>query len=106
VWNAEDSKPVGDLSGFGDDIYALVIHGEKVFAGSADRTTRLFSLAERKEIHSLTDNPAWVLSLAWHEASHRVATGCFDGTVTIWNLDDGKILQRFVAVPNTEQRVR
>jgi WD40 repeat protein len=99
VWNAEDSKRLGELGGFGDEIYALELNRDKLLAGSADRTARLFTLADRKEVRAFTDNPAWVLSLAWHEPSRRVATGCFDGKVTIWNMDDGKIVQRFVAVP-------
>jgi WD40 repeat protein len=106
IWNSEDSRRVGELGGFGDEIYALAIRGDKVLAGSADRTTRLFNLGDRKEIHGFTDNPAWILSLAWHESTHRVAAGCFDGTVTIWNLDDGKLVQRFVAMPATGPSTR
>jgi WD40 repeat protein len=99
VWNVEDSKRIGELSGFGDEVHALALNGDNVLAGSADRTARLFTLTNHKEIRAFRDNPAWILSLVWHEGSHRVAIGCFDGTVTMWNVEDGKNMQRFVAMP-------
>lgn len=99
VWNVEDSALVAELSGFEQDIHELLIDGESVVAVSADRTARQFKLADRTLIRSLADHPAAVLSLAWHAPSHRIATACFDGTVTVWNLDDGTKMKQFLAVP-------
>jgi WD40 repeat protein len=58
IWNVGDSKRVGEFSGFGDEVFALALCGEKVLAGSADRTARLYALGDRKEIRAFTDNPA------------------------------------------------
>ena len=99
VWKIEDSKPVGDMAGFSDDVYALVRRGESVIAASADRTARQFNLADRKQLKAFADQPNWVLSVAWHADSKRLATGCFDGHVSVWNLEDGALLKKFVAMP-------
>jgi hypothetical protein len=99
VWKIEDSTTIGELPPFQGETQAIVSHGENVFAASADRSVREFKLADRTQVRSLADHPAWVLSLAVNEPSHRVATGCFDGTVTVWNLDDGAKVAQFLAVP-------
>ncbi|NOZ38734.1 MAG: hypothetical protein GXP24_00735 [Planctomycetes bacterium] len=99
IWNVEDSKVVGDLSGFGAEVFALLTDAESVIAASADKSVRRFTLADRKQSLAITDHPHSVLSLAWHVASKRLSTGCFDGTVSLWNLEDGALLKRFVAIP-------
>ena len=99
IWNVEDSALVAELTGFENDIHELLLDGESVIAVSADRTARHFKLVDRTLVRSLADHPAAVLSLTWHRPSHRIATGCFDGTVTVWNLDDGAKVKQFLAVP-------
>jgi WD40 repeat protein len=99
IWNVEDSKLVGEIAAFEDDIHALLVRGDSVLAGSADRTVRNFKLQDRTVIRTFTEHPSWVLSLAWHDASHRIATGCFDGTVTVWDLKKGAQLKQYNAVP-------
>lgn len=99
VWNIEDSKLIGDMAGFTGDVYSLIRDGEAVVATSADRTARQFNLADRKQTKLFADHPNWVLSLAWHSASKRICTGCFDGAVSLWNSEDGALIKRFIAVP-------
>ena len=99
VWKIEDSTTIGELPAFQGETQAIISHGESVLAASADRSVREFKLADRTQVRSLAEHPAWVLSLAVNEPTHRVATGCFDGTVTIWNLDDGAKATQFLAVP-------
>jgi DNA-binding beta-propeller fold protein YncE len=98
VWNVEDSKLLGEMTGFKNDVDALLACGDSVLAASADRSARQFKLADRTLIRSLS-HPAWVVSLAWHEPSHRISTGCFDGTVTVWDLENGAMVKQFLAVP-------
>ena len=99
VWKIEDSTLVGELPPFQGEVQALLASGDNILAASADRSVRQFKLADRTVIRSLAEHPAWVLSLAWNEPTHRVATGCFDGAVTVWNLDDGAMVKQFLAVP-------
>jgi WD40 repeat protein len=99
VWNVADAKLVGELPGFAAAVFALQSDSVSVIAASADKSVRRFTLADRKQSLAITDHPNWVLSLTWHAASNRISTGCFDGTVSVWSLEDGALLQRFVAIP-------
>jgi WD40 repeat protein len=54
-------------------------------------------------IRTLAPHPAWVVSLAWHPASHRVAAGSFDGMVTVWDLENGAMVKQFLAIPVVEK---
>ncbi|MEX2168931.1 MAG: c-type cytochrome domain-containing protein [Pirellulales bacterium] len=101
VWNVEDSALIAEIPGFENDIHELLLDSESIVAVSADRTAKHFKLADRTLVRSLADHPAAVLSVAWHGPSHRIATGCFDGTVTVWNLDDGTKVKQYLAMPAT-----
>jgi WD40 repeat protein len=104
VWNAQDSKLVGEMTGLGNDVNALLADGENIVGAPADRSVRQFKLKDRTQIRSFAPHPAWVLSLAWHQPSHRLAAGCFDGTVSIWNLENGTKVNQFSVIRANEQR--
>jgi hypothetical protein len=89
------------MPGFSNDIHAIVVHGESVIAASADRTVRQFKLADRSLVRAFSEQPAPVVSLVRHPASNLVSTGCFDGTVTILNLETGATERQFVAAPDS-----
>ncbi len=102
VWNVLDSKLVGEMTGFQNNVYALLASGENIVGASADQSVRQFKLSDRSLVRALTPHSAWVLSLAWHPPSHRLAAGCFDGTVTTWDLENGAMVKQFLAVPVAE----
>jgi len=54
---------------------------------------------DRQYIRSFTDHSDWVLSLSVNPTQKRLATGCFDGQVALWNLEDGSPVGRFLAIP-------
>jgi DNA-binding beta-propeller fold protein YncE len=103
VWNVQDAKLVGEMTGFQNDIYALLADGENIVAGSADQSVRQFKLADRSLIRALAPHSAWVISLAWHPSSARLTAGCFDGTATTWNLKSGAMEKQFLAIPVVAQ---
>lgn len=104
IWNAEDGKLAGELTGFAGDVHSLVCQAESIVAGSADRTVRLFKTADRSLVRSLNEHPAPILSLAWHGSSNEIGAGCFDGTITIMNLETGAKLQQFLAIPQQQRQ--
>ncbi len=103
VWNVKDSKLVGEMTGFENDIEALLAGGEIVVGASADRSVRQFKLADRTLVRTLAPHPGWVVSLACHQESHHLAAGCFDGSVTIWDWENGTMVKQFLAVPVVEK---
>ncbi len=102
VWNVEDSKLLGEIGGFEHDVHAVLVDGERIIAGSADRTARQFKLSDRSLVRSYTPHPAWILSLAWHEPTHRLSAGCLDGTIAVWDLKSGTLVKQFAAFPGVQ----
>jgi WD40 repeat protein len=98
VWSVDDVKLQGEMTGFTNDVFALSVCGTSVVAASSDKSVRQFKLGDRAFIRSLPHQSS-VLSLASHEASHRISAGCFDGTVTVWDLENGAMVKQFMAVP-------
>ena len=102
VWNVEDGKKTGEIAGFGGDVHKLILTTETVFSVSADKTARLHKLADLQQLHVLSDHSDWVLSVAIHPATKRLATGCFDGQVRIWNTEDASEVSTFIAAPRAD----
>lgn len=98
-WKIEDGKKTADVASFGDQVYKLVVGGETFFATSADKSVRQYDLASQKELKKYAGHADWVLSAAYNDATKRLATGCFDGEVRIWNTEDGKQVTSFLAAP-------
>lgn len=103
IWKVEDAKLQGEMTGAKGDVNAVLSCGQYLLAASADRNSRQYKLSDRSLVRTLA-HPAGVLSLAGHESSHRVSTGCFDGTVTVWDLENGALLKQFLAVPVAPNR--
>lgn len=99
IWNVADAVLTGELTGFAGEVSAIIASDNGVVATSADRSARLFAPADKSLVRAFADHPAPLLSLACQTAAHRLATGGYDGTVTIWNLEDGTQLKQFIAVP-------
>lgn len=99
IWNAHDGKLIGEMAGFEKDIYALAIAGDAVCGAAADQTVRQFKLADRSLVRTLSPNPAWAISLAVQPATHRLLTGCYDGSAVVWDFEKGSVIKQFTAIP-------
>lgn len=105
-WNVSDAKEVERITGFGDEVFRVVVTPDgRIFSCSADRSARLHSLAGGKLLKTFSGHADWVYSLAYNEATKRLATGSFDGEVRIWNTQDGKGLVTFLAAPGYKRPV-
>lgn len=85
------------LDAHSDAIFDLDISpdGELVASASADRSTRLWSLAEGKLIRTLEGHTGYVLAAAFSPANDRLATAGDDAEVKVWRLDTGKKVAGF-----------
>ena len=73
--------------------------GDHVFAVSADGTVRQFEVKENKEVHQFKGHSDWPLSIDFHEARSRIASGGYDGEVRIWAPDQTDAIVTFSAAP-------
>lgn len=99
VWDPNDGKKVGDIGGFGGEVFKVLVRKDMVFTCSADKTARQHKTADRAQVRVFSGHTDWVYSLSYNEPTQRLATGSFDGEVRVWNLADGKQVTAFKAAP-------
>ncbi len=100
VWPVGDGEQIREIAGFGDHIFriAVTIDG-RVYSAGADRQVREHQLADGKLVRTMTGHADWVYALTVDPQRERLATGCYDGEVRLWNSMDGTMVGSFVAIP-------
>jgi WD40 repeat protein len=99
VWNVKDGKKLREFSGFDEEVIRILADGNQIFSGAADKQIRQHNAQDRALVRSYSGHKDWVDALAVHPASKRLASGSHDGEIRIWNTDDGKLLNSFIAAP-------
>ena len=100
VWPVEDGEQIQEISGFADHIFRISVTSDgRVYSAGADREIREHQIADGKLVRSMTGHGDWVYALALGPQGERLATGCYDGEVRLWNSADGSMLGSFVAIP-------
>ena len=100
VWPVSDGDQIREIDGFGDHVFRLAVTSDgHVFSAGADRQLREHQLADGSLVRTMTGHKDWVYALAVDARGGRVATGCYDGEVRVWNSTDGTMTRSFVAVP-------
>ena len=104
LWVIEEgaTKQVAVLDGFGGDVFDLALVDGQLYSSCADKSARQHTVDNRAQIRSFPDHSDWVYSLAVHTESKRLATGCYDGQVRVWNLEDGTVVTTFHAAPGLD----
>ena len=99
LWEIKESKKTAEIAGYGGEVYKIVLAAGHLYSCSADKTAREHKVDDRQQVRSYGDHSDWVYSLAVHPGTKRLATGCFDGQVRVWNLEDGNPIVTFIAAP-------
>jgi WD40 repeat protein len=92
------------IRGFGHTgpVYALAWRPDStsVWAGSGGRPSMLSYKTENGDravrIDESTVSPDWTYAVAVSPDNATVAAGGWDGTITVWNLEDGAVLRKLV----------
>jgi mono/diheme cytochrome c family protein len=115
VWTAADGKPASlgeekpakgksKASGLVPlcdvDTFKVVTGEGMVFTASADGFVRKFSQVKRSDPRKFPAASDWVYCLAMDERSARIAAGCHDGTIRMYDAETGGLISHFIAAPN------
>jgi WD40 repeat protein len=95
IWKADEGKETGKLSGAAGDIYRLLLHKDSLFCAAADGVVREFSGRDLKR--SFKGHADSIFALA--TSKEILASGCYDGTIKLWNLSSGVEMKTFLAAP-------
>jgi WD40 repeat protein len=98
VWGQSEPKKKRELAGQGDLLRTLV-SGTSVFAGGSAKKiieTTVDKISVTRSFEGLSD---WIYSIAYHRATHRLAAGCYDGSVAVWDTETGQLNAKFPGIP-------
>ncbi len=76
---------------------AFSADGNRVAAGSADKTARVWTIADGKEVAKFPGHAQPVTAITFHSDNARVVSAAADGTVKLWNVSDAKEVRSFPA---------
>lgn len=97
-WKTADGAKSAEIA-FGKEVFQLAVADPFLFAVSADGTVRKFDVKENKEVQKLAGHSDWPLSVDFHKATDRIASGGYDGEVRIWAPDQADAVVTFSAAP-------
>lgn len=97
-WALADAKQAGELP-LGGEAYKLASGGEFLVTASADQKVRQVKAKEQQQVREYAGAKDWVLCSSIHDGTKRIAAGAFDGSVLVWNAEDGKLVTQFIAAP-------
>jgi dipeptidyl aminopeptidase/acylaminoacyl peptidase len=99
VWNVSDAKQVGEITGFGATPFRLEASDGFLFSSCADGVVRQYRMEKRDLVRAYEKAPDWVYCIAIDAQHHRLAAGCYNGEVRVWDTASGKLVSKFVASP-------
>jgi WD40 repeat protein len=97
-WSVAEGKKQRELGGLGDILKLLPNGGQIYLAGSAKKLSQA-GASDLKPGRGFEGGTDWIYSLTLDSNTQRLAAGSYDGNVTVWNLGDGKQVNRFNASP-------
>ena len=97
LWRISDGKRVRDV-GFGAELFKLARRDNILFVPAADNRVRRYQANDLKHVGDFPLDD-WAVSVAISPDGKRLAAGGFNGQVRVWNLEDGKEIHSFIAVP-------
>ena len=98
-WNVKDMKKSAEFSGWEGDPTRLLVFGTDLFSASLDGKLRRHILESKVAAREVGRHRDAIHSLALHSPSGRLASGSHDGEVRLWNAEDGRLLNKFIAAP-------
>src|SRR5580692_4729595 len=89
AWHSADGKDAGEVPRADADLLHLATAPGLLFSSAADGTIRSYSQEKLTPAGDVVKLPDCAYAIAVDSAGHRMAAGCYDGTVRIWNIGDG-----------------
>lgn len=90
------TRCVTSLSGHGEAIVSASFSpdGTGLVSGSGDTSVRFWDITTQTPYHTCTGHKSWVLAVAWSSDGLKVASGCKNGIINLWNPKNGQRLNK------------
>src|SRR5262249_291200 len=90
LWDAVTGKELRKIDKLNKVQRWILSPDGKLLAVEDNRTIRLLELSSGKELHTLTGHSSPILSLAFSPNGRLLASGSFDQTVRLWEVNPGQ----------------
>lgn len=101
-WNARDDKKAGEFAGWDASPTRLIVSSNRLFSAAMDGKILEHQLDSKAVVRNFSGPRDAAHALALHGPSRQLAAGAHDGTVTIWDAADGRVLRKFLAAPGLQ----
>ena len=102
--NAETGELVADLGTMSDEMFDVKFSrdGTKLAVCGADRTMRVYDVAQRKELRRIEAHADWVMAVAWSPDGSKLASAGRDKAAKVIDAATGAVL---VTYPGHDEQV-
>jgi hypothetical protein len=104
LFNPQTGELVADLGTFADEVFDVEFtrDGARLAACGADRTIRVYDVAERREVKSIEAHADWVMAIAWSPDGTMLASAGRDKAAKLIDAKSGTVL---VTYPGHDEQV-
>ena len=99
LWNVADAKAAKAVRSSGAIFDLQQLPDGRTAVAAADKSVRIVVWPAGQIAKTFSGSPEWLYSVATSPSTQRIAGGGYDGTIRIWNMEDGKEVLKFVAKP-------
>ncbi len=94
IWNLPDQKLMRSIKATNDTLYGVSLSsdGSRIAAGCADKTVRVFSVADGKEIMKCDNHIDWVFGTVFSTDGKRLVTASRDKALKLIDIESGRLI--------------
>ena len=106
LWDAATGQRSRTLAGHRDLAWGIAFSPDSRLLASSSDDVKIWDVATGDERTRFTGHDRLVVALAFHPTRPWVISGCYDGTVRLWDLNTGRALGVLYRVERSGQRRR
>jgi WD40 repeat protein len=103
MWQTADAKASPKTIKFDAEPFKLLARGGMLFSTCADGMVRQYSQQNLDLVREFPAMGDWVYAIAVDVKNSRLAAGCFNGQVKVWDIEKGTPIATFTAAPGLHE---